>query len=548
MIVRLYQLTDKDKNVVGRSVGNLPYYELNGELRDSMDIMNPQLIIDISETSNISAYSIPEDEEEQTEMIRRFRESPFNLVNYVYIPYLKRYYWITNIILLRKNIIQFSLHVDVLQFSRFIEAQFAFVARNETMYNALLPDERRIVLNEEEIIIKPITNIDYGEDVYIEFDTYFSNEDDTGTNVYNIIALGHTTGVNRSVINNNNVVTSFDSGVLPDVRTGNFAPLNAKTYVLSRLEIAHMLNYVNNVDSNLAGSIGGIYAYPIDFKKSFSLANWNALETTFSLGTVDMREGIPAHRLNTLTSGYLWLSSFVLENSPSDFNDLSPYSIYELYIPYYGYFELNYNSLRGHTIDIYYVVNYQTGSATVIIYDATNHCIVTSLQCQLGIEIPKNTSNIKEVIDRHNANNLSMVFGLFGSALSVVVGALSYNPVAVAGGVLGAGKTIGDYTQNEKTNRLKEQTNFNGSTAPLFAPQKPFIRQRRKKIQYQLTTDFLHNNGAVLNQLLMLSTLSGYTEIADIPVIYYPDHIGDIPTDNEVTEIINLLKSGVIFL
>lgn len=549
MEIRFYTLNTERKNDVGKYLPT-KYIYMNGELRDSQNLMNPEIIIDISTTSNISA--VAPTEQEQQSLINGFRNEPFNKCNYVYIPSFKRYYFITNITVMRKNILSFSLHVDVLQFVNFIHSQTAFVARSESNYNELLPDERRIVTNEIETTIITPTDIssEYPLITLIEFDTNFNSYRNPTSDFYNIVALGHTTGVNKSFIENGALgtpVQPIPDVDLPAVRNGAFAVRNFKQYYLNIEEIAQMLHYITNQSSELASSVGSIFAYPIDFKKHFGDAEFNRMEDTFSLGATDIWSGHNAHIGQRGSMSALPYAFFEIPDNVVDFNDLTPYSKYELYIPYYGYWEFDYNAVRGHKFSIYYVINFMDGSATVQIYDLTKQELTAMLQTQLGYEIPKNTSNVTNVRNTHQANNTALGFGLVSSALAVIGGIASFNPVAVAGGVIGAGKSIGDYAKNEKTNIFTTSINFNGSSSPIYSPQRLYIKKTKRIVRYSLTPDFLSNQGGICNKLLELGdiSLNGYTEIAEIPNIKY-DSIDVIPTDNEITEIISLLKNGVI--
>lgn len=518
------------------------YIELQGELRDALDVVNPVIICDINE-ENIIAHASTD--ERKAILKYYFIHNYVGHFNYVAIYETERYYFIEDMQLLRNNLISVSLHCDVLgSFCDFIYGQKAFIARNENTYNALLPDERRIVLNQSEIINMTITDI---PDLnYYKFNVSFGTASQDMNEIYNIVALGHTTGVNRTYINSVTDLLINPTVGLPNVRHGNFAVVNAKTYVLNLNEIAQLLDYVSNNTPSTASSVSSIFAYPINFKSKFTTTEWDNMEDTFSLGASDIYIGHKAHNLKMLTTGCLLNTAFVLTDNPSDFNDLEPYCTYELYIPYYGFFKIDYNNLRGHSLYLYYVINFQTGSATVLLYDRTNESLVASLQCQIGIEIPKNTSNVTEVRNRHEANNMSMGMSLLSSTLAVVVGIISENPVAVAGGAITGAKAIGDYAKQEKSNIFATQINFNGSTSPLFAPQTAFIRKTRRKIQYTLTSDFLRNNGGVCNQLMELTQVTGYTEIADIPNVIYTSGV-NCPTDKELDEIVMLLKNGVYF-
>lgn len=72
--------------------------------------------------------------------------------NYIFIPSLNRYYYVTNIELSTKNIATLSLAEDVLMSHKdLIKRQTGYIERNEYTYNAFLNDDRRII-TEDNII------------------------------------------------------------------------------------------------------------------------------------------------------------------------------------------------------------------------------------------------------------------------------------------------------------------------------------------------------------------------------------------------------------
>lgn len=88
-----------------------------GELRDECDILNPVLTIE--------------------------GLNPDTTFNYCYIPDFKRYYFITESSVVRTGLIQFKLHVDVLQsWSKEILELEAIISRNEYDFNNHLEDTR----------------------------------------------------------------------------------------------------------------------------------------------------------------------------------------------------------------------------------------------------------------------------------------------------------------------------------------------------------------------------------------------------------------------
>lgn len=563
MIINFYVLRRERRNKINKTLSTVSGQDIHivvdGNLRDSINVSDIDIVIDISETSNIDA--VAPNEESKERLIQTFRNNPYGF-NYVYIPDLKRYYFVKSINLLRKNILSFSLHVDVLMYTAFITNQIGFVARNENEYNIELPDERRIVKNEVSTDIIEVIDVtsEYTEKK-LEFITDFKREGGgpVAEYFYNIIAVVHNTDVTRQFIvdscenftPSNALKEQVGTNRLPLVRTGSISLRNGMNFILNVYEAGQLLDSIVNGDSTLASSVGSIFAYPIDFKASYrDLPNeWHRMEKPFKIRDVSILDSVthPVHMYvgGGLMDSYLY-RVFEIPDVVDDFNDLNPYATYELNIPYYGYYKLDYNAVRGHRLAIYYIINYTDGSATVQIYDITVDSLIISLQTQLGYEIPKNMSNITDVRNRHDANNTSFGFSLLGSALAILGGIVTSNPVAVAGGVIGAGKSTGDYVKNEKTNIFTTAVNFNGSSSPVYSPQTLFIRRTKHLIQYQINADFLSESGGVLNQLRKLNTLTGYTEIADIPNILYPS-TGDIPTDKEIEEIISILKSGVIF-
>lgn len=563
MIINFYILRRERRNKINKALSTISgrdiHIVVDGNLRDSINVSDIDIVIDISETSNIDA--VAPNEESKEHLIRTFRNNPYGF-NYVYIPDLKRYYFVKSINLLRKNILSFSLHVDVLMYTAFITNQTGFVARNENEYNIELPDERRIVKNEVSTDIIEVIDVtsEYTEKK-LEFITDFKREGGgpVAEYFYNIIAVVHNTDVTRQFIidscenftPSNALKEQVGTNRLPLVRTGSISLRNGMNFILNVYEAGQLLDSIVNGDSTLASSVGSIFAYPIDFKASYrDLPNeWDRMRKPFKIRNVSILDSVthPVHMYvgGGLMDSYLY-RVFEIPDVVDDFNDLNPYATYELNIPYYGYYKLDYNAVRGHRLAIYYIINYTDGSATVQIYDITVDSLIISLQTQLGYEIPKNMSNITDVRNRHDANNTSFGFSLLGSALAILGGIVTSNPVAVAGGVIGAGKSTGDYVKNEKTNIFTTAVNFNGSSSPVYSPQTLFIRRTKHLIQYQINADFLSESGGVLNQLRKLNTLTGYTEIADIPNILYPSS-GDIPTDKEIEEIISILKSGVIF-
>ena len=85
MQIKFYY-NSSEKNKIGKSL--LKELTMDGNLRDECSVINPTILV---EHSNLSGY------------------------NYVYIPEFKRYYFITEMTIVRNNLWRISLKVDVLE-------------------------------------------------------------------------------------------------------------------------------------------------------------------------------------------------------------------------------------------------------------------------------------------------------------------------------------------------------------------------------------------------------------------------------------------------
>lgn len=117
MIIQLLNMTD-EKNKINKkySVG----MELEGELRDGADVINPAIIVQQS-VNNVCGF------------------------NYAYIPAFKRYYYINNVQSYRTSLSVISMTVDVLMtYKETILTANSIIVRSSKIGEGVLslPDER----------------------------------------------------------------------------------------------------------------------------------------------------------------------------------------------------------------------------------------------------------------------------------------------------------------------------------------------------------------------------------------------------------------------
>lgn len=127
-----FYTSSAEPNSFPKELGEAAKFE--GELRDECDILNP--------------------------VITMQGFNPANTFNYCYIPDFKRYYFITESSVVRTGVIEFSMHVDVLQsWSKQILEQSGIIARNEYDYDNNLLDDKVPAYNYNLTSYKDVENI-----------------------------------------------------------------------------------------------------------------------------------------------------------------------------------------------------------------------------------------------------------------------------------------------------------------------------------------------------------------------------------------------------
>lgn len=219
------------------------------------------------------------------------------------------------------------------------------------------------------------------------------------------------------------------------------------------------------------------------------------------------------------------------------FMDLSPYSQLSLYLPFHGFVDLDINILSGHSIDIYGVYDYLTGTLQYFIY-YDDSALINTFVVKLAVDIPL-TLQTKNDRDSSAFQNVSSVIGgLIGAG----AGVLSGNPIGIA---MGATQGVQAFNSANASAPLNVRGTV-GETGALYAPPQCAIILRRPTIQpsdkgNRLTT-WIEDVGQLCGYGCKLSGLSGYTQCAE-PRINFTK---TTPLQSEVEEIYNYLKEGVI--
>ena len=200
--------------------------------------------------------------------------------------------------------------------------------------------------------------------------------------------------------------------------------------------------------------------------------------------------------------------------------DLNPYTKLNVYIPCVGMRPLDADVVMGHTLGLYYNVDFMTGNALAIL--TLDGDYYDQYSCTLATQYALNTEQWGPVYQ-----------GIMSTLSTAAIGvAVSGSGGAMAGALAGAAtQSIAQKLHHDKAGTM-------GASMSLFSQMQPFVEILRP-IQ-QLPRDYTKFNAYPSYMTSQLINLSGYVEVQDI-------RLDDIDcTDAERTELLNMLQSGVI--
>lgn len=533
-------INSADKERVDKSAYLSQLGELEGYLRDPASLENPTITLQLK---NAVASGIADaDNVQVVDADGNAIASSFRITdaNYMYIPEFGRYYYITDITMHHSGLFIISARVDALMsFKEYIKELNCFVSRNEFEYDPSLQDE-----------LLPLA--------YTKRITEVVPPDGALVNVYmgapglrNVIATFVTDQAKIQNLNLGSITAPTSSG-LP-----SFDPERYVSYstFLPFVMDADMLNGLGRAvirDDTIASYVRSIVALPF-FLPSWSYGSDRVIHKGhFDTGNPQASEiwveginGNPGYWLKgnptSVFSPYLIVADFKVPGY-TDFLDFSPYTHFELYLPFLGFVELNYQAIAGHRVIVYYAVNYEDGAGNVYVYDLTSHRMVYSNSCQVGIPIALNTTNSKENATARTSQNLNLALNMLSAIASIGVGAFTENPVAIAGGILKAGGAITGYVNANMNIFDRASVSFANSINAMYSHLEVRYRitHTRKTISDTDMDKFAHSTGRPLREYRTLRELSGFTIAQSV-------HLDGIPClAGEADIISSMLSSGVI--
>lgn len=293
---------------------------------------------------------------------------------------------------------------------------------------------------------------------------------------------------------------------------------------------------IEGLYNNLSSAVIMARFYPVEYKWITGIDISNAptdpikvgmIEKSGTVTTIDQSQGIPIRKIGHKK----------IDSTYDSFMDLAPYSQLSLYLPYHGFVDLDINIFNGHSIDVYGIYDYLSGTLQYLVY-YDDKALVNSFVVKLAIDIP---ISLQTKNDRDSAifqNVSSAVGGLIGAGAGIMSG----NPIGMVMGVTQGVQAINSANASAPLN-IRGTV---GETGAYYAPPQCAIVLRRPTIQpsdkgNKLTT-WIADVGQLCAYGCNLSGLNGYTQCAEPRI----DFKKTTPLQSEVEEIYKYLKEGVI--
>lgn len=542
MIIRLYRY-DGEREVVDKTSSLTLLDEISGTLKETCDITTPVILLRINDDlSGESTYRVTDSDgliitDDESARVGATFNNNVPIANYAFIVEFNRWYFINEVVSELNGLWRLTMEIDVLMTYRStIRQQTALVTRNEFTYDLQMEDQNMTYLYDD--VIDEYEPAD-GEAVNVTFSATITaqNIDNFVVNVVNEVGYAPT-GVYGAPV-----------ASLHDVSTNQFFAKGASTpYVMNFVDVGLVREWANGeAQSALAQNmIKSIIAYPFSVEKSNILTDVYLGSANDQSHYVKYQEGqsmvtLKCALAKSSCSGYLVAGDFVVPENHHSYLDYEPYTHYELYVPFLGWVTLSARNVVGHRLLVYYNTNYEDGSATAYVYDATDDKIIHSATCQLGVRIAFSVTNNQQLTNQRNANNINLGLGLISSALAIGGGIATGNPIAIGAGALTGVKTVTGFINTNANLFENAQASFSSGMASLFSGLKCRLRITSKVPSVNDTAQYAHLHGLPLYQMKTLSQLTGFTMVGDCHL-----HGFGTALANEVQRISALLKSGII--
>lgn len=447
--------------------------------------------------------------------------------NYMRIPDFNRYYFIRDIVSVNKNLwlIRCERSDVLMSFKPRILTLHGIVARNEKKFNAYIDDITR-TFNADNVIEEFVPTTTTG----VTLTTFDPKRAGAYGYPYNIVVNINGYGYSGSLWQY--AEQQQGDGVLPDVNiraTGQNSPLTCSMVVDSDNFQVFAKGLIDHAE--YASQVNSIVVFPFPIAGNTTLL---ANDFPFKGGSITGVRNMPVDKG---ISPYMLVADFTVDGKYGNYIDIKR-TTYEMYLPYCSWVQFSAEQILGARIRVYYVVDYNTGGASIVVTAVKDftYRVLLETTCQLGVVIPVNTSNASDIARSRFSNGLNLALGLLSSGAALATG----NPVGLVSGAMKGAHALGSFITGEVNAVIRGQGSVSSGNAGLYSPQQVRIRRT-----YAVPTDTDEHHaklfGLPLCEYNAVHDLEGMTIFSDI-------HVEGIDNalDNEVQELESLLKSGII--
>ncbi|MBO7693044.1 MAG: hypothetical protein J6T10_10480 [Methanobrevibacter sp.] len=472
--------------------------------------------------------------------------------NYVFMPNLNRYYYVDSVEIISADISRLHLKEDVLMtWKNLIMQQKGLITRwqkgNLFQSSRNIVDNRLPLESTKSVEFITPTATSTGSKVNITLDTNIVD----GTKRYFMLSCY----AERQK-------TSLDSVTPPQSDLPTIKPTRSSftsLFFLTQNEYFALMKGLIEL-SNLLDYVNAIIMLPFDPTNVFNV-QYNPINDP-----VYVQIGLPESKRMSVngsfypisTSGIVWattgyslkgtspylvVADFTLPEISDVWYNREPYCTYEIFIPFVSWIKIPIQDLAGKRLLVYYTIDFTTGGGTAYLYNYTDGKVLYSSSCQLGIKLDVLSTNALELARERQAVQLNTIMGLLGAGLTTAFGAYSSNPTAVAGGVLGAGKVLASGITKTIMQIEHGSVTYGSGDGAIHSNINVMIRKTyNKRINIDSNT-YATTQGYPINEYDDFNNYDGYVEIGDL---HFEPKNENIYQD-EITEIVSLLKNGVIF-
>lgn len=529
-------------NTVDKGGANLtPLLTVSGNFKNAQSILTPIVIIDTIDSLLLvdDSGEVVLDDYKRPLLTSRDASKEIIKANYCYIDELARYYFISDIQVVNNDLIQLYLKEDVLYtYANQIKEHTAYISRNEFTNTPLIEDRNEQLFYDKQVSYKDTVEITTGDSVNFAFDVT-----KLGTNNIIFSALSKQTDYRAGLVDSPKDLPSFNSinefyTTLLSVDRPLLIPYIAGQYIAQLcLDKDSNKSYIKNMlicPFDVSTQTDTTKSLPIYLGDNNISDMGSSTDPTQKVGNV--------HPMKALTSDYLVIADFVVPDATS-YLDYEPYCQFEIFVPFYGYVNLPTNKVRGKRIILYYALDWQKGNgmAFISIITGAENRVIWSGQVDPFIHVELTTTNIYENKVAKNGVVTSTVLGTLSSSISLIAGIATGNPLAIAGGAMGLGKTIASSVQSSQAIIDRANVAFTDGMLSQYSNTKPFLRITKMKTTNTINKDnYAHLFGLPLYKSYKLKDLRGYTIISEI-------NLDDLDTakSSELVELYSLLKGGV---